>query len=797
MAREYAFMRYWVYINKTILGPYYKDHLEKITDFRRDTPVCREDAEGNEGDWHPAHEVTELSGFIPSGAAELHTAPTALGGGAATPMPPGSHEKLPESLRHGAEPYLLAGQQKIDALQKTVKDLRERLLKKDHDTIALRKKVLDAQGRGNDEESAKDALKAKLKSVDSELERLSKFEQVSAAKDKTIHDLQVEVDELRRVIDTYPHERERRIVKLEEQLAKQSQVTAELRQELRQRAAILQTLRESATGLQNRLEEGRFRLADMSASLGEVTRLRTELQNARNQISEAWTLESRLHQVQEGYESRQDEFRKLLESYHQQREELQIKSDEIVSVKRQLEEVQSMFRMVSENPTELKQVREQAEASSELAEQVATAEKVISELRDGLDTTSEKLDLSEKRLAESRLERDELRESSRGDARQVEHLRGRIKELYNNLIDLGFREIAQKAAPEVAESAQSTPAGGDDFGGDLGGGMGGDLGGGMGGDLGGDLGGGMGGDLGGGLDDEGSNDSKPATAFELLRTRLQEQERDIEKLRVKLEERDKHADNLRRKAEEEEERARKLETEMADGKAERAATADAAVEAIVTPPMPVSEPNEPTPPTVTVPVVEVEAPISEDPPVVDASPPPRESSPAMPESFRPSVPVPAAKTGLDLSNPRIRLAAGGVVALVAVAGFLSWRSSMTPTVPIEPAVVVETPVVPSDPLKQVRKIFARTAVSSGGMLMARIQTMLGTSGTMDEALSIRKFDGSEHLVEFRPGFTDPFTGGDLLYIFKVNIEAGTVAAGNDPARSLLGEPGGDSVSPPP
>jgi len=66
------FMKYWLYSNGNILGPYLPEELSALPAFSRMSLVCPEDASGaNPDDWKPAEEVPEINKLISVGVSSV------------------------------------------------------------------------------------------------------------------------------------------------------------------------------------------------------------------------------------------------------------------------------------------------------------------------------------------------------------------------------------------------------------------------------------------------------------------------------------------------------------------------------------------------------------------------------------------------------------------------------------------------------------------------------------------------------------------------------------------------------
>ena len=79
-------MKYWVYINSQILGPYEKEQFSQVPGFTPETMVCPENPPDGKQEWLPAMSVTGSSAAAPAQAEPMPQQPPAQQSEAGTPL---------------------------------------------------------------------------------------------------------------------------------------------------------------------------------------------------------------------------------------------------------------------------------------------------------------------------------------------------------------------------------------------------------------------------------------------------------------------------------------------------------------------------------------------------------------------------------------------------------------------------------------------------------------------------------------------------------------------------------------
>ncbi|MBI5629362.1 MAG: hypothetical protein HY921_00580 [Elusimicrobia bacterium] len=166
-------MRYWVFQNNQVLGPYEPDDLSHLPSYSGEALVCPEGRKGtNMGDWQRACLVSELSVSLVK-ARELASAlKEPAGAGACGRLPP----------EHTLKDLAALGslQEKFSLLEGTVSQLQEELRLKEGEVHSLQKEFNDKLAQAQELALKVGALEEKLSSAGSWKESLDK---VSASQD--------------------------------------------------------------------------------------------------------------------------------------------------------------------------------------------------------------------------------------------------------------------------------------------------------------------------------------------------------------------------------------------------------------------------------------------------------------------------------------------------------------------------------------------------------------------------------------------------------------------------------------
>ncbi len=128
-------MKYWIFENNQVLGPYEPEDLGKNASFTADSLVCPEGRRGtNIGDWHRAGMITELASVVSRLNPPAKTAPPITYPGA-TPAPRSESSSPEPTLRDLTQ--LASLQEKMSNLEDVVTKLQTGLRAKDSEVAAL------------------------------------------------------------------------------------------------------------------------------------------------------------------------------------------------------------------------------------------------------------------------------------------------------------------------------------------------------------------------------------------------------------------------------------------------------------------------------------------------------------------------------------------------------------------------------------------------------------------------------------------------------------------------------------
>jgi hypothetical protein len=223
-------MKYWVFQNNQVTGPYHPDDLTQVPGYAGETLVCPEGRRGtNMGDWQRASMVPELSLSIIK-AGQLAVALKGSGGYGSLPPEP--------TLKDLAA--LGSLQEKVSLLDNTVGHLQESLRLKDEELLSVHKELDDktkyAQelsvklGGLEERFSAVNQLREGLdKAVEAEheteglVEKQSKLIEDLSAQLKALRDEQRQMDELRAELSALKQKQEAERQETEKKLAEARQ----------------------------------------------------------------------------------------------------------------------------------------------------------------------------------------------------------------------------------------------------------------------------------------------------------------------------------------------------------------------------------------------------------------------------------------------------------------------------------------------------------------------------------------------------------------------------------------------
>lgn len=133
-------MRYWIFQNNQVNGPFEPDDLAQVPGYSAEALVCPEGRRGtNMGDWQRAGMVGELSVSLLK-AAQLSAMPVGAGGG-------GIYGTLPPEPTLKDLAVLGSLQEKISVLEGVLSQLQDALRAKDSELLALHREVEEKNNR--------------------------------------------------------------------------------------------------------------------------------------------------------------------------------------------------------------------------------------------------------------------------------------------------------------------------------------------------------------------------------------------------------------------------------------------------------------------------------------------------------------------------------------------------------------------------------------------------------------------------------------------------------------------------
>ncbi|MFA5138976.1 MAG: hypothetical protein WC728_07060 [Elusimicrobiota bacterium] len=205
-------MRYWVFQNNQVMGPYGREELTNVASFSAESLVCPEGRRGTQmGDWQRAGVVAELAETL------LKMARVPAGGS----PDPGSSLLPPEpTLRDLA--VLGTLQEKVELLENSISQLHEDLRQRDEEISTLRTTV-DVKGQ----EAA--LLRDKLTALEAQMAEFKPLSDEVAALKSEASRQTLSLQELGGKVETFGGALEQSIHKLE---AGQGQLKSEIEAEL-------------------------------------------------------------------------------------------------------------------------------------------------------------------------------------------------------------------------------------------------------------------------------------------------------------------------------------------------------------------------------------------------------------------------------------------------------------------------------------------------------------------------------------------------------------------------------------
>lgn len=180
-------MKYWLFQNNQVLGPYDRDELAGSGGFSSESLVCPEGRKGTQmGDWQRAGVLTELADTL----LRLARVPTgAAVGGISSFLPP------EPTLRDLA--VLGTLQEKVSLLENSLSSLHEELRAREDEISGLRVELSRKGSEAADMQAKVGDLEVKLARTESLREDIVKAQKAQEGGARTVEDLRAQVDSMR------------------------------------------------------------------------------------------------------------------------------------------------------------------------------------------------------------------------------------------------------------------------------------------------------------------------------------------------------------------------------------------------------------------------------------------------------------------------------------------------------------------------------------------------------------------------------------------------------------------------
>ncbi|MFH1725945.1 MAG: hypothetical protein ABII00_15155 [Elusimicrobiota bacterium] len=180
-------MKYWLFQNNQVIGPYDREQLAKSPGFSAESLVCSEGCKGTQmGDWQRAGVVAELADTL----LKMSRVPAGAGGGE-----PGASLLPPEpTLRDLA--VLGTLQEKVSLLENSLSQLQEDMQARDEEVVSL-KVDLDQKGvEASALQTKVGDLEAKVAAAEALKEELAKTQRDQSQGAQAIDELKSQIDEV-------------------------------------------------------------------------------------------------------------------------------------------------------------------------------------------------------------------------------------------------------------------------------------------------------------------------------------------------------------------------------------------------------------------------------------------------------------------------------------------------------------------------------------------------------------------------------------------------------------------------
>ena len=242
-------MKYWVFQNNQVTGPFDPEDLSQVAGYSGDTLICPEGRKGtNMGDWQRASMVPELSVSILK-ASQLALA---VKGGGYPALPP--EPTLKDLAALGSL------QEKVSLLDNMVSHLQESLRLKDEELLSVHKELQEKARYAQDLAVKLGAVEERLSAINVLREGLDKAVAAEHDVESTVEKQSKAIDELKTQLEALRDEEKKKVEELESELERVRTEDLKAREEMSQRL----------TEDEKALADATARAADASAAAADA-----------------------------------------------------------------------------------------------------------------------------------------------------------------------------------------------------------------------------------------------------------------------------------------------------------------------------------------------------------------------------------------------------------------------------------------------------------------------------------------------------------------------------------------------
>ncbi|MBI3299485.1 MAG: hypothetical protein HYZ75_15075 [Elusimicrobia bacterium] len=179
-------MKYWLFQNNQVVGPYDRDELAATPGFASESLVCPEGRKGTQmGDWQRAGVLVELAETL----LKMARVPAGVGVGGASFLPP------EPTLRDLA--VLGTIQEKVSLLENSLSSLHEELRAREEEISGLKVELSQKGSEAASLQIKVGDLEQKLAKTDGLRDEIDQAKKAQDAGDKTVSDLRAQLDSVR------------------------------------------------------------------------------------------------------------------------------------------------------------------------------------------------------------------------------------------------------------------------------------------------------------------------------------------------------------------------------------------------------------------------------------------------------------------------------------------------------------------------------------------------------------------------------------------------------------------------